>query len=293
MTCWLLLSCFIALDCSREHSEPAVVVDKPVAETSTVTSWLSRYDLREKNPAQFKLPKKLSEISGLAITEEGELLCHDDEQAVVYRLDLRTGKVLGQFSFGSGFLEDDFEGIAVRGDTIYIVNSSGDLFEFPGMPDKKRTSFRLYKTALSSKNDVEGLEYDPVTNCLLLACKGDPGKGFEGDKAVYSFSLATKVLEPSPRFLIDHKKVEKASKGAFNPSGIALHPVSGTFFVISADGHAVIEVDRSGRMLAQQEIPKSVNTQPEGITFAPDNAMILCNDGQGGTGTITRYEVER
>jgi uncharacterized protein YjiK len=240
---------------------------------------------------QLKVPKKLREISGLAITDDGKLLCHDDESAIVYEFDYKTGKIMRQFSFGSGFLKGDFEGIAVKRDTIYVVSSNGNIYEFPAAPNKGRTPFRLYKTPLSQKNDIEGLEYDPETDCLLLACKGDPGKGYGGKKAIYAFSLKTRELLNPPRFLIALDEVKKHSEADFNPSGIALNPVSGTFFIISADGESIIEIDRNGKLLDQQEILKKVNSQPEGIAFAPDSSLILCNDGQGGTGTMTVYRI--
>ncbi len=287
---WLVVLLIGFVGCSaREKEEPRVVQTAVPADALVETSWLSRYDLKAKNPKQFKLPKKLGEISGLAITDDGKLLCHDDESAIVYQLDYVTGSITRQFAFGSGFLKGDFEGIAVKRDTIYVVNSSGTLFEFREAAEGGRTAFRQYKTSLSQKNDVEGLEYDPQTDCLLLACKGDAGKGYGGYKAVYAFSLKTKELIVPPRFLISLDAVKKTSKGSFNPSGIARHPVSGTFFVISADGESIIEIDSSGKLLGQEEIPKKVNSQPEGIAFAPDNSLLLCNDGQGGTGTLTVY----
>ena len=257
-------------------------------------SWLSRYDLGTKESKQFKLQNKLNEISGLAMTDDGRLFCHDDESAVVYQLDYRRGTVIKRFSLGSGFLEEDFEGIAVKKDTLYMVTSSGNILEFRESPDRGRSAFRLYKTPLSQKNDVEGLEYDPESDCLLLACKGDPGKGFDDHKAVYAFSLRTKKLLETPRFLLSLKDVKKrAVKGNFNPSGIARHPKSGTFFIVSADGESIVEIDRNGKLLAQEHLSKKVNSQAEGIAFAPDLSLLICNDGQGGTGTLTVYPMKQ
>jgi len=140
---------------------------------------------------------------------------------------------------------------------------------------------------------VEGLEYDPTTNTPLLACKGNPEKNHSGQKAVYSFSLATKRLEVTPRFLLPLRAVAKKSrKGQFNPSGIARHPKSGTFFIITADGESMVELSQDGAILGQAEISKKVNSQPEGLAFTPNLTLILCNDGQGGGGTLTFYPLE-
>ncbi len=255
-------------------------------------SWLSRYDIGDKHPRAFKLPRRLSEASGLAMSEDGRLFCHNDEDAIVFEVDYTNGKIVKQFSLGSGFLKGDFEGIAVKKDTIFMVESNGNIFAFREGGNNSRVRFQVYRTSLSHKNDVEGLEYDPETDCLLLACKAYPGKGFSGYKAVYAFSLKTYKLLPNPRLLISLDAVAgTARKGEFNPSGIALHPKSGTFFIISADGEAIIELSRDGRVLAQEKIPNKTNSHPEGIVFAPDLSMILCNDGNGGTGTLTVYPV--
>lgn len=255
-------------------------------------SWLSHYDLSEKSVTRFNLPGKLSEASGLTMTANGRLLAHDDENGAVYQVDYSSGAILKQFSIGSALLRADFEDIACVGERIYMVTSDGDIYEFREGQDGERKTFQLYKTALSRENDVEGLSYDPATNCLLLACKGNAGSGLEKYKAVYSFSLSEKKLLKKPRFLLAIKSFDKiAHKGHFNPSGIARHPKSGTFFIISADGEAIIEISATGKLLSHQKIPKKINDHPEGITFTPDLTMILCNDGQGGVATLTLYPV--
>ena len=255
-------------------------------------SWLSHYDIGAKHPREFKLPRRLSEASGLAASEDGRLFCHNDEEGVVFEVDYTNGNIVKKFSLGNGFVRDDFEGIAVKKDTIYMVTSHGKIYAFREGKNNSRVRFQLYRTPLSSRNDVEGLEYDPETDCLLLACKAYPGEGLSGYKAVYAFSLKTYQLLPKPRFLISLDALARtAHKRGFNPSGIALHPKSGTFFIISADGEAIIELSRDGKILAQEKIPNKANSHPEGIAFTPDLSMILCNDANGGTGTLTIYPV--
>ena len=253
-------------------------------------SWLSRYNVQAKHPKQFTLPGKIKEASGLATSADGRLFCHDDERGVVYQLDYAQGKIVKQFSIGNFGVQEDFEGIAMKKDTLFLVTAGGQIFQFREGKEGDRMVFTLYRTPLSSRNDVEGLEYDPERNSLLLACKGSPGKGYSGTKAVYEFSLSTRRMNKQPRFLIPLDAVAKKSRnGQFHPSGIAKHPASGTFFIISADGASIIELARDGTLLAQAEIPRKVNSQPEGIAFAPDLTLILCNDGQGGKGTLTLY----
>jgi len=256
-------------------------------------SYLSRYNIGDKQAQQFRVPPEVSEISGLAMTSDGRLFCHDDESGIVYQLDHKSGKIVKRFSLGSGFLKEDFEGIAIKNDTFFLVASNGNIFEFHEGADRGRVTFIHHRTSLTARNDVEGLEYDPETNCLLLACKGYRGKGHERFKAVYAFSLARRKLLSKPRFLIPIEVVKKKSRrGQFNPSGIAKHPLSGTFFIISADGESIIEINKDGKLLDQAVIPGKVNRQPEGIAFAADGTMFIANDGQGGSGTLTVYPMK-
>jgi uncharacterized protein YjiK len=251
---------------------------------------MSRYDLSAPPTFRLKLTGKLKEISGLCVANNGQLLAHDDESGIVYFLSASTGQVMKRFSLGSGFLEEDFEGIAIKKDTIFLVTSDGRILEFLEAGDKGHASFRLYRTGLREKNDVEGLEYDPETNCLLLACKGDPGKGYGGRKAVYAFSLSTRTLEKEPRFLIPVDQSDmRSGKREFHPSGIARHPDSGAFFLVSANGEAVIEIDRTGRILSRSYLPGKIFPQPEGIAFGSDLSMFICNDGQGDDGSLVVY----
>ena len=59
---------------------------------------LGAYSLDAETAARVKLPKRLAEISGLALTDDGRLLAHDDEMAVVYELDQKDGSIVKWFA---------------------------------------------------------------------------------------------------------------------------------------------------------------------------------------------------
>jgi hypothetical protein len=261
------------------------------------------YDFTDKKAAFLKLPKELSEASGLAFTEDGRLLCHNDEQGVIYEIDYRTGDILKRFSLGKYLVyRDDLEGIATKKgdagrDTIFMINSSGAILRFLPGKDREKVPFKIFKTALSMRNDVEGLTYDPATDCLLLACKGEANIEFTNSasaqqKAVYAFSLQTYRLLPQPRFLIPISKITAQMKEKeFAPSAIERHPRTGNFFVMAARGNAIVELDANGNLLGVSSLPKSVHPQPEGLAIAPDGTLVICNEGpgQGKAGRIVVY----
>jgi len=259
-------------------------------------SRLSRYNLERKKPLQFTLPSGLREASGLAVSRDGRLFSHDDEQGVVYEINPADGSRIKSFSLGRLTIDGDFEGIAIKQDTMFLVSSDGVIYRFLEGSDGDHVRYTYYTTPLSAGNDVEGLEYDEETDCLLLACKGVAGltreerKEWEDFKAVYEFSLATEALNPSPRFLVSLRELgKKGKKAKFNPSGIAKNPESGTYFIVAAKGGLVIELDKVGKLVGSQEYRKRANPQPEGIAIGPDQTMYLCNDGQGGKGTLTLF----
>ncbi len=142
------------------------------------------------NHSNVKLLKKLDEISGLAISGDGRLFCHDDESGAIYQLDKESGNIIKTFYIGKkNGRREDFEGLAIVGETFYLITSDGYLFEFPEGADDAHVDYKKYKTGLSEDFDIEGLCYDPETRALLLACKDSPKKGNEQPRA--DFQLFT------------------------------------------------------------------------------------------------------
>lgn len=266
----------------------------------------SLYSLESKTT--IKLPKKLQELSGLAMTPDGRLFGHNDERADIYQIDQSNGSIIKSFSIGEKTLKKDFEGIAIVEDLFYLVTSDGDLYEFKEGEDKSEVSYKKYKTGLSSKNDVEGLCYDPDTETLLLACKGYPGKGYDGKRAVYSFSLSNKKLKKKPRFLISIKEVNNLTdpnfvqklgdfflltENSFAPSGIARHPENHSFYILSSQGSTILEISADGELKGRILLDKKHHNQPEGITFAKNLSLLIGDEGGNGKAKITTYPVTR
>ncbi|MBI5473089.1 MAG: hypothetical protein HY961_12165 [Ignavibacteriae bacterium] len=269
---------------------PAMCLCQKKPAPKPVASMLSSYDVSGKDARVVKLPHLISEVSGIVMTEDGRLLCHDDERGVVYQIDYTNGEISKSFSLGNFGVKEDFEDIAVAGGLVYLAASNGVLFEFPEAENGRSVEFKMYKTFLTSRNDVEGLCFDAPTKSLLLLCKESPGKSYHNQRAIYAFSLRTKSLATTPRFLIPLKQVTQTSdKHEFKPSAIARHPKSGTYFVVAAHGSTIIELSADGAVVVQQSINRKVNPHPEGIAFTPDLTLILCNDGQGERGTLSMY----
>ncbi len=262
---------------------------------------LYRYHFADTPEYRIKLPSSLREISGLAVSEAGKLFAHDDELSTVFQLDPRSGKVLKKFHvitarwYGKGRIEDDFEDIAVAGNRFFLVTSSGTLYEFREGKNEEKVQAVVYKTGLGKSYEVEGLCYDPVSDALLLSCKKSAEKkGFRktDERPVFSFPLASMTLRKSPRFIVDARTVAaSAGKKGFKPSAISRHPVSGTFFLLSAESRLIAEIDAgTGSLLNVFALPAVYHPQPEGMVVMPDNTLLISSEDIL-QGTVSAYSM--
>jgi len=266
---------------SQKNQTPDFVSDS--------ASELTNYDIAIKEPSVIKLPKNLKEVSGLAFSPEGNLFAHQDEAGYVYQINLQNGEIVKIYSLGYPPVRADFEDIAYAEGKFYLLSNDGALYSFEEAADKNEVAYEKIKTNLKSSNDAEGLCYDPDTRSLLIALKGNPGEDYKKAKTVYSFSLERKELDKEPRFVLNLSQIKKT----FNPSGIQRHPVSGSFFIIAANGNAIIEISKEGKLLNRQDLPTEVHKQPEGIAFGPDNSLYISNEGKGSSGYIVIYPYEK
>ncbi len=271
------------------------------------------YELAEPDQ-KWELPKKLVEISGLSMIDEHRLACIQDEKGNVYIFNLQSGEVERKIYFGE---DGDYEGVEIIDKNAWILKSNGTLYEVMNYLEVENPGSTKYPTELSKKNDAEGLAYDPISHTLLIACKGHPfldekeGKEF---KALYSFDLEKKQLNLNPFLLVvmDTVKYYKnyntmtqlgiellayfdGSKGdlSFQPSGIAIHPITGNFYIMGSVGNLMMVFSREGRMLAMIKLRSKYYPQPEGMCFGSDGKLYIANEGDDKKGTILMFEAKK
>ncbi|MEM6966758.1 MAG: SdiA-regulated domain-containing protein [Bacteroidota bacterium] len=248
----------------------------------------------------FPLPGALVEISGLSYyPTDNQLLAINDEIGLLYYINPESGKVEDTARFGNN---GDYEGIEYIGEKICITKSNGDLYFYNTQNGKTED---VLKTKFNSSNDVEGLAYDQNKNELLVACKGNPNIGdtdkYKKEKNIYRYDLRKKEIEKKPLlnvedddsedFVKKHGKKLDLSKSAlkklrnrakdFSPSGIAIHPTSGDYYVISSQGKTLMIFDREKDLRAIVFLDAGIHRQPEGICFTPDGTLYISNEGKG------------
>lgn len=253
----------------------------------------------------YSLPSSLKEISGLSLLPgETKLVAVEDEHGLVYILDRFDGKLFMEVEFND---DGDYEGLEAVGNEVWVLKSNGHLYRILGFASEGQQVIR-YNTFLEKKDNTEGLGYDPVSNSLLIACKGKKNDDLE--KNVYRFRLDSFRLDsiPALHFNLDNigaylekteyvRKVEEImdflqpEEGGltFAPSGIAMDPLSGHFFILSSVGKLLIVADRNNNILHIEKLSKKIHPQPESICFASDGTLWIGNEGKGGTATILRF----
>ena len=253
---------------------------------------LAAYELRAESATHWDLPRRLNEISGLAMTSDHRLLAHNDEVGVVFEIDYRDGSIVKEFQLAdmTAPVADDFEGIAVAGSQVYLVTSSGRLYEFREGVAGESVLFFVYATGLGRDCEIEGLSYDTDRRELLLMCKDARSRSLAGRLPMYRWSIDDKRLSAdTPTVLSVRDFARQIGSNRYRPSGIERHPVSGNYFVVAANPGAIAEVTPAGEVLDAKRFTARWHRQVEGIAFAADGALIVADEGGGGRASLTVY----
>jgi len=259
------------------------------------------YNLK-KPTIEMKMSLVLKEISGLTyIREKNEIAAINDELGNIYFMDAKTGESKNKIRFDRF---GDYEAIEFVNGLFYICNSKGAILEITPGKDVKT---EMYKTRLSYYNNVEGMGYNAENNTLVLACKDDghlKGADKIKGKAFYSYSLDKMLLDRTPLFTVRDKELIKwfsANVGkmnkkitervsSFSPAGIAIHPISKNYYVVSARGDMLVVFDQAGEVL-HIELVRDYIEQIEGVCFDPDGNLYVSSEGVSKKGRIFSYSI--
>jgi hypothetical protein len=242
----------------------------------------ARYDT--SNLTQYHLPKALREISGLALTSQHELLTHNDEVAVVYRVDYTKGRILGSFRLGQPPIADDFEGIAINGQRVFLITSTGSLYEtrFPLFDDERETdlvvSYQHYPVALPC--EVEGLATLSAQRLLAL-CKtlndtDDVLRIYEWDSDANQYLDEPYLSLDEEAFSGLDRKLKK-----LRPAGLSVTDEGG-LIIVGRHGKrpALIEISPQRSVVSLTEFPdRTRHRQPEGIALTRENWLVIADEG--------------
>lgn len=242
--------------------------------------------------AHFNLPKKLDEISGLALLGDGLLGAVQDEDGMLFVIDSRTGEVVEEHQFGK---KGDYEAVDYAEGRLFILRSDGHVMRFDGGWSSldEATTFDL---DIPKRCDAEGLRYDAPERRLLVSCKDEPGPGLEVEKAIYAFDSDGQKLQDEPVFIVDSRRLnaslpdhpvnkavrsvlsDKVDLSGFRPSELAIHPVTDELFILSSVRETILALNRNGEPSRLWVLPSDLLTQPEGMAFLPNGDLFIASE---------------
>ena len=262
---------------------------------------------------QFDVPEVLKEISGLSVVGDSVLFCVQDELGAVFQVDLRDESLstVGRFTDVG-----DFEDVQVVGNMVYVLRSDGSLFSF----NYEKFSGDCSQVMLNVPcMNLEGLFYDAKAHQFLVSCK-EPSLGLrttdkkqhkrevmanaEKERMVYSIDVQhNNAVKPILSIKIDdirsfvkkHYENVSTETMAFNPSALAIHPITNELYVLSASERMIVVYDGTA---VKQVILLSPDDfyKPEGLDFLSNGDMVICNEGMKKgylQGTVAVFEMKK
>jgi uncharacterized protein YjiK len=237
------------------------------------------YDLN--NPKKiYKLPNKYKEISGIWLLQGLNSLAFVQDEAIrVYQFDLSSEEITKYAKHGAGDAED----IVILDDTAYILQA-GKRPAIYEITDYMAGSAQCNRYDLNLKEEYnpEGLCHDAKESRLLIACKGSLING-DTERKIFSFDIKSGKQSNTPVFTINCQDFLDGDGDTFNPSGIAIHPISNDIYLIGAKGvKMIVCYGLNGRFKGAERLDKNRFNQPEGIAFSKSGELIISSEGKKG-----------
>ncbi len=263
-----------------------------VAELPAPAGVLALYDLDKDRALQRKLPQRLKEISGLAVTGDHRLLAHNDETGLVSELDPATGAVRSSFAMvkHAAPIAADFEGIAVLDDRIYLATSDGVIHACPPGTDGQNVQCEVYDTGLGAEYELESLGSAIDEHQLILVSKNPRSGEPAGRVCIDRWSAQTKQLDRGARVAIPFAAfTANLDDDEFQPSCVEVDPATGNYLILTGRQRSLAEVTRNGIVVAVAKLPRRLHWQPEGIAFGADGSLLIADEGDDGAARLTIY----
>lgn len=240
-------------------------------------------EAKDTEPKQWILPGFLREASGLAIASDNYLLTHNDETREVFRINTIDKMIDRLVAIGEPTEDEDFEGIALNGHTLYMTNSRGIVTLVDDLPfdepDQTRPGHTI-DTGLLEVCEIEGLHF--LDGELLLPCK-EPYTAEHQDAIVV---FATNLENGKWRRLL-HIPANKIP-GLKSTKATAIDATEEHFYLIAQQ--QLLVISRADLSVELYKLPKKRHFQPEGIAVMPDGSIFIVDDSRRGRGTLTHYD---
>jgi len=230
---------------------------------------------------QWWLPEFLNEASGIAVMADQSILLHDDELAVIYHVSLVDHSIESFGWLGSPDFEQDFEGIALNGETLYLATSDGLIYQASvDLEGRSQTlDFAVFDTGLESICELEGLHF--LSGKLLLPCKVPIEEVYKNKLVVFEFDVETHQIR-------EHFSIPSQSFGALEgPHPTSIEFSNNHYYIVSTN--YLLKINRELPSINIFSLPKLRHFQPEGIGLLQDGSIVIVEDFRKGAARLTHY----
>ena len=282
----------------------ALACNNPVSKESASDDKSNKKVEELKHNKIYELPADLEEISGISFLNDSVVASIEDENGILYFYNLKQNKIVRKLQFAD---PDDYEDLAIVGKDIYIVNSSGLLFQIKDY-ESEMPVITSFQTSFRKKNDIEGLAYQPKLNRLLFGVKGRNLDNSRENKQIYAFDLKTMQLDTNSVYKLQLDEIKSYFEGdaieenskkflkglgnqnmskVFHTSAITVNPNTDEIFMLSSLNNLIAVLSLDGQLKKVYALAGKKFKQPEGIAFSADGKLYISNENGGiGFGNI-------
>ncbi len=169
--------------------------------------------------------------------------------------------------------------------TFFVLRSDARLFSVNG----QGRDVNMHTLNLPFVNN-EGLFFYAEDNVLMVASKSRMiDEGNMNDRYFHLFKMGGSGYSGKTILLefadIEEKLPEAFKKMKFNPSALAVHPLTRDVYILSAKSGMLVVSDMQGRISSVYVLHPDIFFQPEGIAFFTDGDMLISNEGNRKTGS--------
>jgi len=244
--------------------------------------------------SHFQMARGLTEISGLAVASDHSVYAHNDEHGIIYEVALSSGEIISAFALGEPTTQADFEGVAAFDGRIYLVTSTGLVYEAVIGAHRDRVRYNVFDTGVGEICEVEGLTQGPEPAEFLLICKTAREKALEGRLVIFNWSLADRMPVVAPWLNVPLSGIlTRQEREYFRPSAIEWRSQSNSLLILSARNQLLVSLHRDGTILSKKSLLRATHPQAEGIAIMPSGKLVIADEGtMRMPGGLTVYESE-
>ena len=111
---------------------------------------------------------------------------------------------------------------------------------------------------------------------------------FEEPVLIFDPKIINEAIKNSNR-LSSREEVNGAE--LFEPSEIAIEPLSGNYFILSAVGKKLAVFSTTGQLICATALDPAIYKQPEGLAFSTVGDLIISDEGKNGKGNLVVLKI--